>query len=145
VPRQHRCRCALGCSGGVSRDRNSMETINHHNRLCLPLCSQSNQPYPHWHPSHISASCVSIPIQHSTQLPCAPHKLVRTPDTQPRQHLTHRSLCKVVLCARASARCCAPAWPMFRPTNLPDESNESGSLLQITLTKLETVAEGKKR
>jgi hypothetical protein len=132
------------CGLCEQRDRNSMITVITID--CVWLFSRRDRPCcPHWHPSRISATCVSIPIQHSTQLPGSPHKLVRTPDTQPRQHLTHRSLCKVVLPARASARCCAPAWPMFRPTNLPDESNESGSFLQIARTKLEKVAEGTKR
>jgi hypothetical protein len=55
----------------------------------------------------------SIPIHHPTQLQCAPHKLVRPPDPQPRQHHTHSSLCKVVLRARASARRCAPVASML--------------------------------
>jgi hypothetical protein len=62
----------------------------------------------------ISHQCVVrlYPHSTSTQLPGAPHKLVRTPDTQPRQHHTHISVCKVVLSARAFARCCAPASPI---------------------------------
>jgi hypothetical protein len=52
-------------------------------------------------PSRIS---ISISIRHPTQL-AAPHKL--------RQQYTHISVCKVVLRAKASARCCAPVSPML--------------------------------
>jgi LmbE family N-acetylglucosaminyl deacetylase len=58
---------------------------------------------------------VSVSIQNYTQLESGQHKLVRTPDTQPRQHPTHISVFKVVLRAMASARCCAPAAPILLP------------------------------
>jgi hypothetical protein len=43
---------------------------------------------------------------------------VHTSDTQPRQHHTYRSVCKVVLCARASARRCVPASPILFKSRL---------------------------
>jgi hypothetical protein len=69
-----------------------------------------------WRPKRlvpISHERDSNSIHHPTKLPCAPHKLVHAHDTQLRQHHTHISVCKVVLPARASARCCAPASPML--------------------------------
>ncbi len=77
-----------------------------------------------------------IPIHHSTQLPGAPHKLVRTPDTQPRQHHTHFSVCKVVLRARASARCCAPVSPMLlslRLRGLREHRDQNSMVIIVTI------------
>jgi hypothetical protein len=93
------------------RDRKSVVTIQN-NRLCLALLWETDHACPHWHPSCISASPSPFnrdPTQQATAL----YKLVRTLDTQSRQHHTHCSVCKVVLRARASARRCAPASPML--------------------------------
>jgi hypothetical protein len=98
----------------------------------LALFSETDQACPHWHPSRLNS------IHHPTQLPCAPHKLVRTPDTQPRQHHTHYSVCKVVLPARAFARCCAPTSPILLPVRLRGwrEQRDRNSMVTIQNSRL---------
>jgi hypothetical protein len=78
-------------------------------------------------------------IHHPTQLPCAPHKLVRTPDTQPRQHHTHISVCKVVLRARASARRCAPEAPMLLCVRLCGSCEQRDRNYMVTIKIIDCV------
>jgi hypothetical protein len=114
------------------RDRNSVMTIIIID--CVWLFLGDRPGLPSLVP--ISHQRVSISIQHPTQLPCAPHKLVRTPGTQLRQYHTYRSVCKVVLRARASARCCAPASPILlleRLRGWRKQRNENSMVAMATI------------
>jgi hypothetical protein len=105
---QHRQLCCFeGCASGVSM-KSRFKRRDHRLRFLKSSFPKASQACPPW--SHLH---VPITIRHLTQLPSGPNKLVRPPDTQPRQHHTHSSVCKVVLHARASARRCAPTSPML--------------------------------
>jgi hypothetical protein len=127
------------CGLCEQRDRNSMITVITID--CVWLFSRRDRPCcPHWHPFRVSAT----PIPFTTllelrELPCAPHKIVRTPVTQPRQHHTHCSVCKVVLRARASARCCTPASPILLSERLSGWCEQRDRISMATLITIDCV------
>jgi hypothetical protein len=130
APRHRRCHCAKRCAGCVSSE---IEFPWPHSSQSIVFGSfVGDRPgLPKLAP--ISHQRVSISMHHPTQLLSAPHKLVRTPDTQPRQHHTHSSFRKVVLRARASARCCAPAAQMLFSERLRGWREQQDRISTVTI------------
>jgi hypothetical protein len=87
----------------------------------------------------ISHQRESNSIHHPTQLPYAPYKLVHAHDTKPRQHHTHSSSRKVVLPARAFARCCAPASPILLLERLSGWCEQRGRNSMVTIKIIDYV------